>query len=291
MNTASTPSQLGRHVQSRTNPSPPVFRTRALVGARSLGFVAGASVVLMAGLVGCEEQTVSSTQSTASTSHNASDSEQSGPLSETLNARYEQYQQQADDETKRIYKAGIEAVAQSGVLERAKNQGDNAPAFTLPDADGKDVSLASLLAEGPIVLVWYRGGWCPYCNLTLRAFAEKVPEIAEAGGRLVAISPELPDNTAATVSKNGIDYTVLSDVGNKVAQEFGVVFSLTPEVHAKYNAAFNFDSHNGQDSGQLPLAATYVIDREGVIRYAFLDADYTKRAEPSEVVEALKALP
>ena len=237
-------------------------------------------------LVGCEEKPMNEKSNVSQ-----APSPSSGSLHDTLSARYEQYQQKVDDETKRIYKAGIEAVAESGVLERATDEGDTAPGFTLPNADGESVSLESMLDDGPIVLVWYRGGWCPYCNLTLRAFSEILSQIEAEGAQLVAISPELPDNTAETVSENGLEFTVLSDIGNAVAKQYGVVFSLTPEVHAKYNAAFGFDAHNGQDSGELPLAATYVIDREGVVRYAFLDADYTKRAEPSVVLDAVKALP
>ncbi len=251
------------------------FRTLCLAG------VTGAIPMLGA----CEENTVSSDQPTAPSVRN-----DAAPLADVLGARYEQYQRQADDETKRIYTAGIEAVAASGVLERAVNTGDPAPAFTLPDADGNDVALSSLLEKGPVVLVWYRGGWCPYCNLTLRAFTEIVPQIRDAGAGLVAISPELPDNTAQTVEENGLDFVVLSDVGNEVAKTYGAVFRLTPEVHRKYNDAFGFDAHNGQDSGELPLAATYVIDRDGVVRFAFLDADYTKRAEPSDVLAALEQL-
>jgi peroxiredoxin len=184
----------------------------------------------------------------------------------------------------------MQAVVESGVVEQAKTIGDDAPNFTLPDAAGDEVRLADLLAEGPVVLVWYRGGWCPYCSVTLRAYHEALPRIEAAGGKLVAISPELPDHTAETVDENELDFIVLSDVGNRVAADYGVVFELTPEVHSRYNEAFGFDAHNGQDSGTLPLAATYVIDEDGVIRYAFLDADYSKRAEPSEVIAALEGL-
>ena len=250
-------------------------RTLLFAGMAAVGPLLGA----------CEENTVSPNPPATPSVNNDAE-----PLAEVLGVRYEQYQRQADDETKRIYKAGIDAVAASGVLGRAVNTGDPAPSFTLPDADGGPVALADLLADGPVVLVWYRGGWCPYCNLTLRAFAEIVPRIRDAGATLVAISPELPDNTAETVKENGLDFVVLSDVGNEVAKTYGVVFGLTPEVHRKYNDAFGFDAHNGQDSGELPLAATYVIDRGGVVRFAFLDADYTKRAEPSDVLGALDAL-
>ncbi len=211
-------------------------------------------------------------------------------LREQLKVRYDGYLASADDEKKRIYREGIEAVASSGVLERAKNVGDRAPDFTLPNADGDDARLSDLLADGPVVIVWYRGGWCPYCNLTLEAYHKALPEIEALGATLVAISPELPDRAVATMNQNDLDFLVLSDVGNRVAGEYGVVFTLTPQVHEIYNRAFGFDAHNGETTGELPLATTYVIDRDGVIRYAFLDPDYTKRAEPGDVVEALREL-
>lgn len=213
-----------------------------------------------------------------------------GSLRAELEARYANYLQTADDERKRVYAEGIAAVAESGVLERAKKTGDTAPNFALPDKDGETVELSLLLADGPVVLLWYRGGWCPYCNLTLRAYQQRLAEINGLGATLVAVSPELPDQTAATIEKDELGFVVLSDAGNAVAHDYGVVFSLTPEVHTIYNEAFGFDAHNGQDSGELPLAATYVIDRTGTIRYAFLDPDYTKRAEPDEVIAALERL-
>ena len=248
----------------------------------------------MAGLAlsACGEQTADTPPETDVPSSDASKTTQDSmaPLADQLHARYENYLASADEHKKQVYREGIEAVAASGVLDRATKTGDRAPAFTLPDHNEQAVTLESLLAEGPVVLVWYRGGWCPYCNLTLRAYHDAMPRINAAGATLVAVSPELPDQTRETVNKNGLDYVVLSDVNNTVAKEYGVVFSLTPEVHEIYNKAFGLDTHNGDPSGELPLAATYVIDTEGVVRYAFLDPDYTKRAEPADVLSALEAL-
>ncbi|MEM7622406.1 MAG: peroxiredoxin-like family protein [Planctomycetota bacterium] len=215
---------------------------------------------------------------------------EAGSLKETLSVKKASFAAAADDNTKRIYAEGIQSVADAGVLAAAVNTGDTAPAFTLPDAQGNPVSLASLLGDGHVVMVWYRGGWCPYCNLTLRAYQEVLPQIKEAGGTLVAVSPELPDNALTTKEKNELDFVVLTDENNRVARDFGVVFSLTGAVHDNYNKNFDFDTWNGQPSGELPLAATYVIDASGVVRYAFLDADYRERAEPSEVLAALQAI-
>ncbi|MEL6330742.1 MAG: peroxiredoxin-like family protein [Planctomycetota bacterium] len=194
------------------------------------------------------------------------------------------------EDVRKIWEDGIEAVRDSGVTMQAKNVGDGAPEFELPDARGETVALASLLERGPVVLLWYRGGWCPYCNLTLRGYQEILPQLDDAGATLVAISPELPDNSLSTSEKNELSFTVLSDVGNTVAKEYGVVFEVTEAVHEKYNEFFQFDDWNGNDTGELPLAATYVIDTDGVIRWAFLDADYVARAEPADVLAAVRGL-
>ena len=138
------------------------------------------------------------------------------------------------------------------------------------------------------MLTWYRGGWCPYCNIALRGFQKKLPEIRDEGASLVAISPETPDNSLSTAEKDHLEFEVLSDHGNKVAQAYGVAYKL-PAVIAEQSRA-RLTKYNRDDSGTLPLGVTYVIDREGVIRYAFVDADYRKRAEPSDVLAALRGL-
>ena len=113
-------------------------------------------------------------------------------------------------------------------------------------------------------------------------------EITGLGATLVAISPELPDNALSTKEKGALEYEVLTDLDNRVAREYGVVFDLTEDVHRRYNELFGFDDHNGQASGELPLSATYVIDTDGTVTYAFLHHDYRERAEPSEVIDALR---
>ncbi len=211
-------------------------------------------------------------------------------LRTVLEARQAEFAQKADPAMQTEFAAGIDAVRDADVVAGARTVGDLAPGFTLPDANGAPVRLASLLEDGPVVIVWYRGGWCPYCNLTLRAYQERLDEIRSHGATLVAISPELPDNALSTQEKQELEYVVLTDASNAVAKDYGVVFDLTPDVHTTYNKLFDFDTWNGQSSGELPLAATYVIDRGGTIRYAFLDADYRARAEPSDVIAALEGI-
>lgn len=200
------------------------------------------------------------------------------------------FEQRASDDIKALYASGIQAVVDAGVVEHAKGMGDLAPDFTLTNQTGESVTLSELLAKGPVVLMWYRGGWCPFCNLTLRAYQERLEDFNALGATLVALTPELPDRSITTAEKAGLGYQVLSDVGNAVAREYGVVFSLTEGVKANYEQAFGLSQYNGDDKGELPLAATYVIHQDGTIRWAFLDADYRNRAEPDDVIAALERM-
>jgi len=211
-------------------------------------------------------------------------------LGARLEAKAEAFRSKAPTDKQKLYASGIEQVRSSGVEKSARNVGDRAPDFTLPDAAGKPVHLADLLRRGPVVLTWYRGGWCPYCNLTLSAMQESVPAIEQQGATLVAVSPELPGKAAATVKNGGLKFTVLSDRGNQVARAYGIAYTLPAEIAASYRGFFKIEEYNGDRSNVLPLAATYVIDSRGVIRWAFVEADYKKRAEPADILAALKKL-
>ncbi len=194
-------------------------------------------------------------------------------------------------DAKAVMARATEDLSKSGIVEQARGVGDQAPMFELTNALGETVTLPGLLKQGPVVLVWYRGGWCPYCNLTLRAYQEHLDEIGAAGATLVAISPELPDKSLGTKDANELGYQVLSDEGNRVANRYGVVFTLDPALRDVYRGfGIDLPEANGDGSWTLPLAATYVIGTDGEIKWAFVDADYTKRAEPSEVVAALHAI-
>lgn len=198
----------------------------------------------------------------------------------------------SDADTKTAYAAGIQAVRDSGVTEKAVQVGQKAPDFELKNAKGETVKLSTLLAGGPVVLTWYRGGWCPYCNITLASLQKALPDIQAAGAQLVALTPELPDKSLTTAEKNGLEFQVLTDLNNETAKRYRVAFELTPEVAKRYKQHFDLLEYNGAAAGDttLPLAATYIIDRDGVVRYAFLDADYRKRAEPSEIVAFLQKM-
>ncbi|MEE4260098.1 MAG: peroxiredoxin-like family protein [Bacteroidales bacterium] len=209
-------------------------------------------------------------------------------LKSKLEEKKANFELKADDHKKRAYKEGIESVENSGIVASAKQVGNKAPDFTLNNALGNPVSLSDYLKEGKVVLTWYRGGWCPYCSLTLNALKEELANFKANGATLIALTPELPDESISTSEKHHLQFEVLSDIGNKVAREYGIVFKLTDEVAAMYNQSFELNRYNGDESNELPLAATYIIDEKGEIVYAFLDADYRNRAEPSEITDFLK---
>lgn len=214
--------------------------------------------------------------------------ETSNIQTQALDKRKDNFSKKADEKTKIIYQRGLDAITESDILATAKNIGDIAPNFILKNALGKEVSLQKHLENGPVVLVWYRGGWCPYCNINLRFLQEELPNIKAQGATLLALTPELPDQSINTAEKHQLDFEILSDIHNKVAKDYGVVFKLTDEVAKIYNEKFGLNNYNGDKSNELPLAVTYIINTDGKIVYAFLDADYRKRAEPSDITNFLK---
>lgn len=211
-------------------------------------------------------------------------------LQEELDARKAHSKGKRDTVKSNAYARGIEDVANSGIYEQAKNVGDKAPDFALYNASSEEITLQSYLDRGPVVLMWYRGGWCPYCNITLSAMQTRLNDIQKAGGQLIALTPEVPDSSLSTKEKNELQFEVLSDVNNEVAKKYGIVFRLNEKVAEYYNNGFGLQNYNGNEDNELPLAATYVIDKDGTIQYAFLNADYTKRAEPDTVINVLKRI-
>ena len=184
-------------------------------------------------------------------------------------------------------------VRSSGVLDQARKVNDGAPDFSLPDAYGHEVSLTTLLKAGPVVMSFYRGEWCPFCNLELRSLQQALPQIKKLGAGLIAVSPEKPDGGLLVTEKNHLTFPVLSDFRNEVARQFGIVFRVGDEVQNLSRTVFQNDLalRNGEDSYELPVPATFIIDRSGIIRFAHVEVDYmTGRVEPESVVSALEAI-
>ncbi len=179
----------------------------------------------------------------------------------------------------------------SGILDRALKAGDRAPHFTLPNSTGGVMSLAGAIKDGPVVLSFYRGGWCPYCNLELRALQKALPAFTALGASLIAVSPQTPDESLSTAEKNDLAFAVLSDTGSSTAKAFGIAFDLAKElrpIFTKFGQAL--PDRNGDGSWMLPLPATYVIDRDGIIAFAYVDVDYRNRLEPATIAATLAAL-
>ena len=185
----------------------------------------------------------------------------------------------------------VDVVARDGLAQNAIGVGDQAPMFVLQDGMGAEVDVQVLLETGPVVLCFYRGGWCPYCNLELRAYQQQLGRIEALGATLVAISPELPDRTLTTAEVNLLGYWVLSDVDNAVARQYRLTHTIDPKV-VDYQLGNGNDvaAFNGSERAEVPLPATYIIGTDGVVQFAFVRADYTRRAEPDDVLAVLRDL-
>ena len=169
---------------------------------------------------------------------------------------------------------------------RAPKVGETAPDFTLKDQLGREVSLASELEQGPVVLLFYRGEWCPYCNAWLRTFGLRAAEFSQRGARLVAVSPQTPDSSLTMAEKHSLQFPVLSDEGGEVIGTYGLKYDVT--AHEMYKAGgADLDKFNGEGLWILPAPAVFVINRDGIVRFVRVNGDYTQRAEPDEALAAL----
>jgi len=190
-----------------------------------------------------------------------------------------------------VFNADAKQLAATHVSPLKLQKGDAAPMFSLPNAKGDTVSLEGLLSEGAVVLTFYRGAWCPYCNLHLNQFQQILPQIKELGANLVAISPQTPDNSLSMQDKNNLQFEVLSDAGNNVARQFTTVFKNgDAPIKAMTQLGYDFFKFYADESGELPVPATFVIAKDGTIMYAFSGGgDYRERVEPQEILKALDA--
>ena len=188
-----------------------------------------------------------------------------------------------------MHRATEELIA-SGAAGQALKAGDIAPLFVLKEPGGKSVSAAELLAQGPLVVSFYRGVWCPYCNIELQALQEAVPAFRELGGNLAAISPQNAVNSRKSIRINGLDFPILSDPGNKTAAAFGLRFALPDYLIGLYKSLKNdLPAFNGDASWTLPMPGRFVIGKDRVIRYAEVNPDYTRRPEPADMLPALRS--
>lgn len=183
----------------------------------------------------------------------------------------------------------IQALRATGIQSRVLKPGDRAPDFSLPDATGDTVRSADLRARGPLVVKFYRGAWCSYCNVEVRALMAVLDQIRALGADMVAISPEQPDGTSAMVEKHGLRFPVLSDRGNAVARQYGLVWHLPDRVRDFYGRiGLDLERSNGDASWELPIPGNFVVAPDGTLLDAFADPDYRVRQEPADVVAAIR---
>jgi peroxiredoxin len=212
-------------------------------------------------------------------------------LADRLGETVQNFISSLPDEDAQITGGSFEKLAASDTAENAVAVGDTVPNFTLPNVNGDPVTLYDVLSDGPVVLNFYRGGWCPFCNLELQALQARMSEIRALGATLIGISPETPDNSLSAIEKHQLEFEVLSDIGNQTARKFGLLFTVYEEMRPLYlKWGLDVPAVNGDDSWELPVPATYVIDRNAVVRAAHVDKDYTRRMEPDDVLVALRAI-
>ena len=191
---------------------------------------------------------------------------------------------------------GVDAAIQNAKeFEQGANAlkiGQQAIEFELPNQEGKAVALKDLIAKGPVVVTFYRGDWCPYCNLQLRALQARLEEIEKLGATLVAISPQVPDGSLTKSEISEMKFTVLSDQNAKVASQYGVAWEVPDFLldHMRVDRNLDLEKINNGNGIVLPIPATFIIGTDGIIAWNYVNVDYRTRSEPEEIVEALKKL-
>ena len=210
-------------------------------------------------------------------------------LSEELLELSAMIQHETAPQLQSVLRQFIESLRRQHASERSLRVGDAVHDFTLKDQQNRPIRLYERLERGPVILVFFRGGWCPYCNLTLRAWRYALPDLEFMGGQLLALTPENSTYVQHTVQKNKVDFPVLHDIHSEVARQFGVSVALSSYMASFYRSlGLNLSRRNADVIARLPLPATYVIDRQGVIQYAFVEEDYTQRAEIKDVLQVLE---
>ncbi|MEL6536527.1 MAG: peroxiredoxin-like family protein [Bacteroidota bacterium] len=210
-------------------------------------------------------------------------------LTEELAARKARSAERTAPEKYAIMKQATEVLQAENLSSQAKGVGDTLPDTTMSGATGESVTLSVLWSQGPLVISFYRGGWCPYCNMELRALQAILPQLAEHKASLVAISPETPDHSLNTQEKNELAFPVLSDIDNVYAKALGLTFQMPEKLRELYHSnGLHVDQHNGNEDYELPMPATYVVDQTGKVLEAFVPEDYTQRLDPQDILKALQ---
>ncbi|KAK9343623.1 thioredoxin-like protein [Lipomyces starkeyi] len=208
-----------------------------------------------------------------------------------LSAILENFKKNAPEPVKTVITKARNDFIESFDPKAAIQVGDTLPEFHLSDAVGNERSSAELLANGPLLITFYRGEWCPFCNIALVGFQKILDQIKSKGITFVAISPELPNQSLSTVEKHDLKFPVLSDMGSKYAKQLGILFQQPDSLRPIFDKfGHHLAERNGDDSFAVPVPATILIDEKGVVKNTFIDPDYTKRVEPATVLEWINGL-
>lgn len=211
-------------------------------------------------------------------------------LLEEIEKYQEAFKEKVPVDIRNIMLKATEDLKELSLNKNALKENDKAIDFCLPNAVNQTISLSEELKENNFVVInFYRGVWCPYCNLELKAFQTINDELKSLNAKLIAISPQTPDSSLTTKEKNELAFEVLSDKENKIAKEYGLVFSLAKELRPIYKQfGIDIESTNQEDSYELPMPATYIINKNQEIIYSFIDEDYTKRSEPQTILDIIR---
>jgi peroxiredoxin len=192
------------------------------------------------------------------------------------------------EQGERIGNNMTDSVIARGGMDKVLKTGSKVPLFKLNDVNGNKFDIKKMLKKGPVVMVFYRGAWCPFCSLYLNAIQEKLPEIESMGARLVGFTSAKEN---MNFEKTKLKYPVLADVQNKVAKQFGLAYELTDEIDKYYkNFGKDFSKDHNTEKSELLMSAVYIIDKKGIVRYQKAEAAYKNWAEPAEIIAVLKTL-
>jgi len=212
------------------------------------------------------------------------------PLREILAERRELIDKYVPADARAVHARAIAELKEKQLAKNSLPVGANAPEFALKDHNGKVVSSADLLSQGGLVICFFRGRWCPFCVGQLEAMNAVLPQIEQARATLVAISPQTVQQSFFMADQHKLRFPLLSDAGNRVARPFGLVYRVPDYQQAIYRRAFvNLPLANGDDSWELPIPATYVLDRHATVQFASVNEDYTERPEPTAILAALSS--
>lgn len=211
-------------------------------------------------------------------------------LSKSLAVRKAKNKENIPSEKWAIMESSTNALKQKSLSSNALKKGDVLPEFSLPNVNGESISTTDL-SKDYLIVSFYRGGWCPFCNMELRALQAILPQLENLNTGLVAISPETPDNSLSTTEKNELTFTVLSDINNIYAKSLGLVFQLPENLKTVYHSFnINVDKHNGNEDYELPMPATYIVNKQREIIYSFVPEDYTERLDPTTILQVLNTI-